>query len=40
MDDINNFIKSENVKLYNLQSGLSAQQRQRLLPKINRFERL
>jgi len=34
MDDINDFIKSENVKLYNLQTGLSAQQRVRLLPKI------
>jgi hypothetical protein len=34
MSDINDFIKSENVKLYNLQTGLSAQQRKRLLPKI------
>ena len=40
MDDINNFIKSENVKLYNLQSGLSAQQRQRLLPKIRNIRLL
>ena len=34
MDDINEFIRNENIKLYNLQSGLSAQQRVRLLPKI------
>lgn len=40
MNDINDFIKNENVKLYNLQSGLSSQQRQRLLPKIQNIRYL
>ena len=34
MNDIRDFIKEENLKLYNLQTGLSATQRARLLPKI------
>lgn len=40
MNDINDFIKNENVKLYNLQTGLSSQQRQRLLPKIQNIRYL
>jgi hypothetical protein len=39
-NDINDFIKKENVKLYNLQTGLSAQQRARLLPKIRNIRLL
>ena len=33
--DINDFIREEQIKLTNIQSGLSVQQRTRLLPKIN-----
>ncbi len=32
--DINDFIRQEQIKLTNIQSGLSIQQRARLLPKI------
>ena len=36
-EDIAEFIKRENLQLYNIQTGLSAQQRISVLPKIKRI---
>lgn len=36
-NDLNDFIKKENLQLFNIQQGLSSQQRVRLLPKIKQI---
>ena len=39
-NDLNEFIKSENLKLYNIETGLTTSQRQRLIPKIREIRYL
>ena len=40
MSDINDFIKDENLKLYNIETGLNISQRQKLVPKIREIRYL